>query len=56
MKEYQVEVEEVLQRVIKVKANSEDEAIDIITRRYKDEEIVLDSEDFMDYDIHIYED
>ena len=53
---FEVEIEETLQRVIKVKATNEDEAIDIVTKRYKNEEIVLDSDDFMDYDIHLFTD
>jgi len=39
-----------------VKATNEDEAIDIVTKQYKNEEIVLDSEDFMGYEIHLYTD
>ncbi len=52
--EYEVEIEEVLQRVVKVKATSEDEAIRKVKEQYVKAEIVLDAEDFMDYDIRLY--
>ena len=45
-KEYEIEIEEVLQKVVKVKANSLDEALDIVEEKYRNQEYVLDSEDF----------
>lgn len=47
MKEYGVEIEEVLQKVIKVKEVNEEEAMRIVKEKYRNEEIVLDSEDFV---------
>lgn len=52
--EYEVEIEEVLQRVVKVKATSEDEAIRKVKEQYVKAEIVLDAEDFIDYEIRPY--
>lgn len=42
---YEVEIEERLSRVIDIKADSMDEAVDIAREKYYDEEIVLDAED-----------
>ncbi len=47
-KEYQIEVEETLQRVINIRANSVEDAIKIAEKRYKNEEIVLDYNDLKD--------
>lgn len=54
MKEYKVEITETLQTIITIEANSEDEAIDIVQQKYKDEEIVLDSSNYIDTDFSIY--
>lgn len=56
MKVYQVEIEEILQKLVKVKANSEDEAIDKVRDRYKDCIYVLDYEDFKEVTFNIYKD
>lgn len=53
MKTYTVEITETLQKQIKVKANSESEAIDIVQEQYDNEDIVLYSEDFVDVNIDI---
>lgn len=55
-KEYQIEIEELLQRVVTVKANSLDEAFDIVQNRYKNQEYVLDSEDYKGVDFREYKD
>ncbi len=52
---YQVEITETLQRVVEVEAESEQEAIFMVDDQYREEEIVLDSADFMDYEIGIFE-
>jgi hypothetical protein len=41
--EYSIKVEEVLSRIINVKADSEDEAIAIIEEMYDNDKILLDS-------------
>lgn len=51
---YKVEITETLQKVIKVEARNENEAIRLITEQYQNEEIVLDYNNFIDYDIDIF--
>lgn len=46
MEKFKIEIEEVLQKVVEVEANTKDEAIDIAKNLYKNEEIVLDETDF----------
>ena len=52
MKNYDIEVEEILRRVVNVKANNIDEAIEIVSDKWNDEEIVLDSSDFVESSIN----
>lgn len=42
MKIYEIEIEELLQKVVKVEADSLDEAIDKVRDAYRNEEYVLD--------------
>lgn len=42
MKVYQIEVEEILQNVYEIEANSLEEALDIAEERYRNQEIELD--------------
>lgn len=51
---YQIEIEEILQRVVKIKASSLEEAIDKVEQRYKDEKYVLDYNDFKGVDFREY--
>lgn len=55
-KEYQIEVEETLQRVINIRANLVEDAIKIAEKRYKNEEIVLDYNDLKDTKFKNYND
>lgn len=48
MKEYLVSVQEILEKQIIVKAESEEEAYQKVKEMYDNEEIVLDSQDFFD--------
>ena len=48
MKEYEVEIEEVMQRRVKINAENEEEAIKLIKEKYNKEEIILDYSDFKD--------
>ena len=52
MKTFEVEITETLQRVIKVMANSEKEALDIVVEKYSNEEIVLDASDCTEISIN----
>ena len=54
MKTFEIQITETLQRVVKVEADSEEEAYKIINRKYRNEEIVLDSSDFYDKEIKFF--
>jgi hypothetical protein len=53
MKEFQVEVCETLIRIVTVKAQSEEQALEIVNEEYINAELVLDSDDFFDVDFNI---
>lgn len=55
-KVYDIEIEEVLQKVVKIEANSLDEAIDIAQNKYSNQEYVLDYEDYKDVEFREYKD
>lgn len=55
-KVYQVEIEELLQKVVKVKANSLAEAINKVEEKYRNEEYVLDYNDFKGVEFNEYKD
>lgn len=48
MKQYKVEIEEVLQCRIIINAENREEAIRIAKEKYRNEEIILDYNDFKD--------
>lgn len=47
LREFDIEVSELLSRTVKVKAESLGDAIDQVMEKYKKGEIVLDAEDFV---------
>jgi hypothetical protein len=47
METFKIEVKETLSRVIEIEANSADEAFSKLQDLYKKEEIVLDSDDYV---------
>lgn len=51
MKTYKIQITETLQRVIDIEANSLQDAMSIINMQYTNEDIVLDYDDFVGYDI-----
>lgn len=53
IKTYEIEITETLSRIIKIQAESSNEAWKKIKQMYKEEEIVLDSSDFVDTDIKL---
>lgn len=53
MNTYKFEITETLQRVVSINAADEKEAYEIISSLYKEEEIVLDSNDFIDSKINM---
>ena len=50
---YIIEITETLQRQIEVEAQNESEAINLIKEKYKNEEIILSEQDFIDSEIDI---
>ena len=52
MKKFTVEIKETLTRIIEVEAENVDSALSEIKSKYKNEEIVLTSDDYFDYKIH----
>ncbi len=56
LKVYQVEIEEVLQKVVKIEANSLKKAINIAKEKYKNEEYVLSENDFIGVKFNEYND
>lgn len=55
-KEWNVEITETLQRTVKVAAETADEAWTMVREMYRNCEVVLDSEDFIDSEICVLED
>ena len=55
-KVYEIEIEEILQKVVKIEANSIDESIDIAKEKYSNEEYVLDYQDHKDTEFREYKD
>ncbi len=48
MKEYTIEIIETLSKLVVVKADSKEQAIETVREKYYESEIVLDSEDFFE--------
>ncbi len=55
-KTYNIEIEETLQRVVKIEASSLDEAIDIAKEKYRNEEYILDENDIKGTEFSEYKD
>ncbi|MDD2191463.1 MAG: DpnD/PcfM family protein [Bacteroidales bacterium] len=53
MKTYRIEVTETLKRVIDIEAESTEEALSLVRKQYKSEDIVLDANDFVSYSIDL---
>ncbi len=50
---YQVEIEETTSKVIEVEAESAFEAKEMVDRKYRNSEIVLGGDDYVDYKVRI---
>ncbi len=55
-KVYKIEIEETLQKVVKIKADSLEDAISIAQDRYKNEEYILNEDNFMGAEFSEYKD
>lgn len=55
MKTFKIEVQETLARVIEIEANNESEAFEMVENMYHNEEIVLDSIDYVGTDFNLLE-
>ena len=55
-KTYKIEIEELLQHVYDIEANSLEEAIDIAREKYSNEEYVLDYQDYKGTEFREYKD
>ena len=55
-KDYEIEIEETLQKVVKIKANSLNEAINIAKEKYSNEEYILDYQDYKGTEFREYKD
>ena len=53
MKKFNIEITETLQRQIEIEAEDYDEAMKIIKERYRNGEIILDSNDYVDTDFRL---
>ena len=52
MKTFEIEITETMQRIIEVEATSVEQAISIVRQKYNNEEIVLNSCDYVSTQIH----
>lgn len=55
-KKYQIEIDEISQKVVEIEANSLDEAIDIVQNKYSNQEIILDYQDYKGVEFREYKD
>lgn len=53
---FNVEIEEVLQRVVEVEAEDKAQALRLKSERYRQEEIVLNENDYKGYEIRVISD
>ena len=56
MKNYKIEIQELLSRIIEIEAPSAEEAIDKAREMYRAEEIVLDADDWVGTEIDEFTD
>lgn len=50
MDKYKIEITETIQKTIEVEANNKDEALHVVMKKYKNSEVILTEEDFIDVD------
>ena len=52
---YKIEIKETISRIIDIEAENESEAIIKARTKYRNQDIILDSTDYMDTEINVYE-
>lgn len=55
MEIFKIEIQEFLSRIIEVEAETKDEAISKIRQLYRNDEIILDNDDYVATEIEVYE-
>lgn len=55
METFKIEIQEFLSRIIEVEAETKYEAISKVHELYRNEEIVLDSDDYVSTEIEVYD-
>lgn len=51
--EYKFEIEEKLKKTVSIEAESEHEAVEILRKKYRDEEIVLTADDYAGSEVFV---
>lgn len=53
MRTFNVEIEEVLQRIVKVEARDENEILKLVSKQYSQENIVLDENNYKGHELRV---
>ncbi|MEI4781573.1 MULTISPECIES: DpnD/PcfM family protein [Streptococcus] len=53
MRAFNVEIEEVLQRIVKVEARDENETLKLVSKQYSQENIVLDENNYKGHELRV---
>ena len=53
MTKYRIEVTEVLSRIVETEAESEDDAVEMVRRMYRNCDIILDASDYVETEISV---
>ena len=56
MNKFKIEITETLSKIIEVDADNIEEALERVETMYKEEKIILDSSDFIDKEIKLFND
>lgn len=56
MNKFKIEITETLSKIIEVEADNIEEALERVETMYKEEKIILDSSDFIDKEIKLFND
>ena len=53
MRAFNVEIEEVLQRIVKVEARDENEILKLVSKQYSQENVVLDENNYKGHELRV---